>query len=85
MNDSLIQLKLKDLGVPGTFKARFYPAIPILGVISCLMLVPTLSPNTLELGALLSLAGLVIYLVYARGSHRRHNEQLNTITNAQDQ
>ncbi|MCK5301682.1 MAG: amino acid permease [Candidatus Thorarchaeota archaeon] len=85
VNASVIQLKRKGLGVPGTFKARFYPAIPILGVVSCLMLVPTLSPNTLELGALLSLAGLVIYLVYARSSHRRHNEQLNAITNARDQ
>ncbi|MGY5860950.1 MAG: APC family permease [Candidatus Thorarchaeota archaeon] len=74
VNASVIQLKRKGLGVPGTFKARFYPAIPILGVVSCLMLVPTLSPNTLELGALLSLAGLVIYIVYARRSHGRHNE-----------
>ena len=78
VNASVIQLRRKGLGVPGTFKARFYPVIPILGVVSCLMLVPTLSPNTLELGALLCLAGLVIYLVYARGSHRRHNKQLNT-------
>ncbi|MCK4483896.1 MAG: amino acid permease, partial [Candidatus Thorarchaeota archaeon] len=73
VNASVIHLRRKGLGVPGTFKARFYPAIPILGVVSCLMLVPTLSPNTLELGALLSLAGLVIYLVYARSSHKRHN------------
>jgi len=77
VNLSVIMLHRKGLHVPGTFKAKFFPAIPILGVISCLMLVPSLHVETLWLGALLSLAGLIVYLLYGGRKNTRHEEILN--------
>ena len=66
VNASVIMLREKGLSVPGTFKARFYPAIPILGVISCLVLVPSLHVEALYLGGVLTLIGLFIYFAYSR-------------------
>ncbi|MHA1780722.1 MAG: APC family permease [Candidatus Thorarchaeota archaeon] len=71
VNASVIMLREKGLSVPGTFKARFYPVIPILGVITCLLLVPTLHVSTLYLGGLLTIAGLVIYAIYSRPKTKR--------------
>jgi len=70
VNLSVIFLREKGLSVPGTFKSRFYPAIPLLGVITCLILIPSLHFETLILGGLISLCGLVVYLLYSR---RRNN------------
>ena len=71
VNASVIVLREKGLSVPGTFKARFYPAIPVLGVITCLLLVPTLHPETLYLGGIMSAVGSIIYLLYGRPRTRR--------------
>jgi amino acid transporter len=77
VNASVIMLRRKGLSVPGTFKARFFPAIPILGVITCLILVPSLSPETLWVGALLSLIGLIVFLLYGGRRNIEHMERIN--------
>ncbi len=66
VNASVIVLREKGLSVPGTFKSRFYPAMPVLGVITCLLLVPTLHQSTLVLGGIMTVVGLFIYAVYSR-------------------
>ncbi|MFX1482646.1 MAG: APC family permease [Promethearchaeota archaeon] len=66
VNYSVIVLRRKGLSVPGTFKARFFPAAPILGVITCLVLVPTLNFNALQLGGVLTLVGLAVFVLYGR-------------------
>ncbi len=80
VNLSVIMLHRKGLNVPGTFKAKFFPAIPILGAITCLMLVPSLHPETLWLGALLSLIGLIVYILYGGRRNVQHVNKLNGIT-----
>ncbi len=76
VNASVIMLREKGLSVPGTFKARFYPAIPVLGVITCLLLVPTLHVETLYLGGVLSFVGFIIYLIYSRPKMKRYQREL---------
>jgi amino acid transporter len=77
VNFSVIVLRRKGLSVPGTFKAPFFPMIPILGVITCLMLVPTLDSFALQLGGILSLIGLFVFLVYGWNRNRAHIDELN--------
>ncbi|MHA1927156.1 MAG: APC family permease, partial [Candidatus Thorarchaeota archaeon] len=77
VNLSVIMLHRKGLNVPGTFKAKFFPAIPILGAITCLMLVPSLHPETLWLGAVLSLIGLIVYILYGGRRNTKHVKILN--------
>jgi amino acid transporter len=75
VNYSVIALRRKGLSVPGTFKAKFFPLSPILGVITCLVLVPTLDVYALRLGSILSLAGLLVFVIY---SWRRHQEYIES-------
>ena len=67
VNACVIALHRHGLSVPGTFKAKYYPLIPILGVITCLMLVPTLHLEALLIGGILSVVGLILYAGYGRG------------------
>lgn len=67
VNACVISLHRKGLSVPGTFKARFYPIVPILGMITCLILVPTLHFDALLIGGILSIVGLILYAGYGRG------------------
>jgi APA family basic amino acid/polyamine antiporter len=67
VNACVIILHRKGLSVPGTFRAKFYPLVPILGVITCLILVPTLHFEALLIGGILSIVGLILYAGYGRG------------------
>ncbi|MFW9909003.1 MAG: APC family permease [Candidatus Thorarchaeota archaeon] len=80
VNASVIMLHRKGLSVPGTFKAPWFPAIPILGVITCLILVPSLHYETLLLGALLTIIGLIVYGLYGG----RRNRSYVLLTNGED-
>ncbi len=69
VNISVIFLREKGLSVPGTFKSRLYPAIPLIGMATCLLLVPSMSTTTLQLGALLTVIGLAVYGLYGRSRY----------------
>ena len=73
VNSSVIVVRIRRLDVPGTFKARFYPASPILGVAMCLLFIVNQSVEALQMGFWLALIGLVIYIGYGR---RRSRERL---------
>jgi len=73
VNSSVIVVRIRRLNVPGTFKARFYPAFPILGVAMCLLFIVNQSVEALQMGFWLALIGLVIYIGYGR---RRSRERL---------
>lgn len=77
VNASVIMLHYKGLNVPGTFKAPYFPLIPVLGVITCLLLVPSLHFDTILLGGLLSLIGLIVYGLYGGRRNRTHVEAIN--------
>ena len=77
VNSSVIMLRRKGLSVPGTFKAPFFPLIPVLGVIVCLALIPSLASDTLVLGVYLILIGLIVYALYGRRGNRKHIAHMN--------
>ncbi len=82
VNASVILLRTKNLSVPGTFKARFYPLFPIVGVVTCLILVPFLNMESLFSGGLLAVVGLLLYILYGRKRSRRQRirvEKLNQL------
>ncbi len=72
VNSSVIMLRIKGLNVPGTFKTRFYPAAPFLGVGICLVFIVNQSFEALRLGLALASIGFLIYLIYGRRSNRKH-------------
>jgi amino acid transporter len=78
VNASVIVLHHKGLNVPGTFQAKFFPLIPVLGVITCLILVPTLHGETLFYGTILSIIGLLIYVAYSRKRNIKHMNENST-------
>lgn len=45
------------------FKIILYPVVPILGIITCWFFVPTLDPQSLLLGGILTVIGGVLYLL----------------------
>ncbi|MHA1909401.1 MAG: APC family permease [Candidatus Thorarchaeota archaeon] len=80
VNSSVIMLRRKGLSVlsvPGTFKTPFFPLIPVLGVIVCIVLIPSLASDTLVLGVYFILIGLVVYALYGRRRNRKHIAILN--------
>ncbi|MGV9170157.1 MAG: APC family permease [Promethearchaeia archaeon] len=76
VNSSVIVLHRKGLSVPDTFQAGFFPAIPILGVVTCLMLVPTLHMEALILGGALTVMGILVYLLYSRRKKKSHHRKI---------
>lgn len=76
VNYSVIVLRRKGLSVPGTFRGPFFPTIPIIGVITCLMLVPILDIEALQLGAILTIVGLIVFLLYGWNRNRDHMDAL---------
>jgi amino acid transporter len=76
VNSSVILLRENELNVPGTFKARFYPTVPILGVCICLLFIVNQSLDALQMGFWLAAIGLVIYLAFGRSRNRRHLESM---------
>jgi amino acid transporter len=66
VNSSVIVMRIRRLNVPGTFKARFYPAFPILGASICVLFIVNQSLEALQMGFWLALIGFMIYIVYGR-------------------
>jgi amino acid transporter len=66
VNASVIVLRRKGLSVPGTFKTRFYPLVPILGIIVCIAFILSMDMVTLQLGGLLCIMGFITYMFYGR-------------------
>ncbi|MFW9811592.1 MAG: APC family permease [Candidatus Thorarchaeota archaeon] len=77
VNFAVIILRRRGLSVPGTFKAPLFPFFPVLGVGICLLLIPSLNVNVLQLGGILALIGFFIYLIYGRSRNRTYVEVLN--------
>jgi amino acid transporter len=77
VNFSVIILRRKGLSVPGTFKAPFFPAIPLVGFGICLLLIPSLDYFVLQLGGLLTLIGFFVFLIYGGRRNRAHVDWLN--------
>ncbi|TFG08120.1 amino acid permease [Candidatus Thorarchaeota archaeon] len=82
VNSSVIVLHQKGLSVPGTFKAKWFPAIPLLGVVTCLILVPFLHLESLYLGSILTVIGLLVYGGYARNKEHRHEIEVRRLNDA---
>jgi amino acid transporter len=66
VNSSVIVMRIRRLNVPGTFKARFYPLFPILGVAICLLFIIYQSLESLQMGFWLGIFGFLIYISYGR-------------------
>jgi APA family basic amino acid/polyamine antiporter len=77
VNFAVIILRRKGLSVPSTFKAPLFPAIPLIGFVICLLLIPSLDYFVLQLGGLLTLAGFLVFLLYSWRRNRAHVDWLN--------
>jgi amino acid transporter len=77
VNFSVIILRRKGLSVPGTFKAPFFPVIPLVGFGVCLLLIPSLDYFVLQLGGLLTLIGFFVFLIYGGRRNKAHVDWLN--------
>lgn len=62
VNYAVIALHQKMPNLRRPFKIILYPAVPVLGIISCWFFVPTLEPLSLMLGGALTLMGGILYL-----------------------
>ncbi|MBN2155078.1 MAG: APC family permease [Candidatus Lokiarchaeota archaeon] len=58
---SVIILRRKRPNLKRQFKAKFYPILPLLTGVICLILVIFIAPNGLAIGILMTLFGVVIY------------------------
>jgi amino acid transporter/Trk K+ transport system NAD-binding subunit len=65
INYAVIPLHQKMPNLRRPFQTRFYPLVPILGVITTWMFVPALEARSFVLGGILTLVGLGIYLTKA--------------------
>ncbi|MHA1960509.1 MAG: APC family permease [Candidatus Thorarchaeota archaeon] len=72
VNSSVIALREKGLTVPGTFKSRFYPLVPILGVSVCVLFILNVGMESLWMGLWLAALGLLIYIGYSRRRNKAH-------------
>ena len=63
VNYTVIALHQKMPNLRKPFKVILYPAVPIIGIISCWFFVPTLDVQSLLLGSGLTVVGAVIYLL----------------------
>jgi amino acid transporter len=72
VNSSVIVLRIRRLNVPGTFKTKFYPASPLLGVGICFVFILNQSIEALQLGLIFASIGFLIYIVFGRRSNKRH-------------
>ena len=62
VNYAAIALRRRMPNLRRPFDVVLFPAIPILGMVSCWFFVPTLEPQSLALGAGLTVLGSVVYL-----------------------
>lgn len=65
INYAVIPLHRKMPNLRRPFQTRFFPVIPILGVITTWMFVPALEARSFVLGAILTVIGIGIYLTNA--------------------
>jgi len=63
VNYSVIALHSKMPNLRRPFKIVLYPVVPILGIVSCWFFVPTLEPQSLMLGGVLTVIGGVLYFL----------------------
>jgi len=77
VNFSVIILRRKGLTVPGTFKAPLFPLIPVLGFVVCLVLIPSLDFFVLQLGLLMTMIGLLVFVAYGWKRNRAYVQWLN--------
>ncbi|MDH3427800.1 MAG: amino acid permease, partial [Gemmatimonadota bacterium] len=61
VNYAVIALRRRMPSLRRPFKVGWYPAIPILGMLSCWLFVPALEPRSLLAGTGLTLAGIIVY------------------------
>ncbi|MHA2311598.1 MAG: APC family permease [Candidatus Thorarchaeota archaeon] len=78
VNSSVIVMRIRRLNVPGTFRAKFFPAFPILGVAICLLFIVSQSFEAMQMGFWLALIGLVIYLSYGRRQSTKRLQESRT-------
>ncbi|MDZ7719302.1 MAG: amino acid permease [Balneolaceae bacterium] len=62
VNYAVIALHQKMPNLRKPFKVILYPVVPIIGIISCWFFVPTLDPQSLALGGVLTVIGGILYL-----------------------
>lgn len=63
VNSSVIALHRRMPNLRKPFEVRWFPGVPIIGVITCLLFIPALESRAFALGAVLTLAGAALYLV----------------------
>lgn len=63
VNYAVIALHQKMPALRRPFKIMFYPALPILGIVSCWFFVPLLEAQSLLLGGGLTAVGVTLYLI----------------------
>ncbi|MDZ7716638.1 MAG: amino acid permease [Balneolaceae bacterium] len=63
VNYSVIALHNKMPNLRRPFKIILYPVVPILGIVTCWFFVPTLDPQSLILGGVLTAVGGVLYFL----------------------
>ncbi|NBC64734.1 MAG: amino acid permease [Bacteroidetes bacterium] len=63
VNYSVIALHRHMPNLRRPFKIILYPVVPILGIITCWFFVPTLDPQSLLLGGILTIVGGILYLL----------------------
>lgn len=63
VNYSVIALHRHMPNLRRPFKIILYPVVPILGIITCWFFVPTLDPQSLLLGGVLTIVGGILYLL----------------------
>lgn len=78
VNSSVIVMRIRRLNVPGTFRARFFPAFPILGMATCILFIIYQSFEALQMGFWLAVLGLLIYLGYGRSGSMKRLQQSRT-------
>ncbi|MFC1705273.1 hypothetical protein ACFL59_00440 [Planctomycetota bacterium] len=63
VNYAVISLRRRMPNLRRPFKVALYPAVPILGVLSCWLFVPALELRSFALGSVLTVIGAALYLV----------------------
>ncbi len=73
---SVIYLRRSHPELPRGFRVPLYPAVPVLGILSCLYLIQTVEKRVLIFFAWYTLTMVVIYFIYGmRNSKLQHGEE----------
>ncbi|MBD3407616.1 MAG: amino acid permease [Candidatus Lokiarchaeota archaeon] len=85
VNASVMGLRRKNLSVQGVFKSPFFPAFPILAIVSHLILVPFLHIEVLILGVIGTIFGVIVYYGYSKGKKHTHKVRVLTLDEARQE